>query len=398
MSYRQRFQSLTALLAAWQPFWRPLPFQRLRPVWTLTHPQLYRYLSALDSHQCQQLEADPLASDALSPWLPVAELAELTRLPRCSASPATLPNRWSQHVGGRKWQQIEAFLAQVPEKPAQPLVEWCAGKAHLARALGRLQNRPVKALEWQATLCQQGQRLAERQGVALTLIRQNVLSPDVARWLAPQTQVLALHACGDLHVQLLHQAAQAGCDVILAPCCYQRTAARRYRPLSRLGRRLAAEHGLQLERDDLALAVQETVTAPPSVSRQRQRANAWRLGFDLLQRDVRGQDGYLPVPSLAYGRLPADFSAFCHWAASQKDVPLPKNVAWDYWEQAGWRRLQEVQRLELVRHLFRRPLEIWLALDRLMMLEEAGYQVSLGVFCERELTPRNLLLQGTAPG
>ena len=54
--------------------------------------------------------------------------------------------------------------------------------------------------------------------------------------------------------------------------------------------------------------------------------------------------------------------------------------------------LAQVRNLELVRSLFRRPLEFWLLLDRALYLEEQGYQVRLGRFCEPALTPRNLLL------
>ena len=67
-------------------------------------------------------------------------------------------------------------------------------------------------------------------------------------------------------------------------------------------------------------------------------------------------------------------------------------VDWPALEDAGWQRLAQVRNLELVRGLFRRPLELWLLLDRALFLEEQGYQVRLGTFCAHELTPRNLLL------
>lgn len=399
MTHAERFRRLTTLLTEWQALWRPLPFQHRQVPWAARHSELYRYLLSLDETVLARLEADPFAASDLETWLPVAELAELTRLPSLAANEAALPNRWGDHIGGRKWQQLEAFVRQVAATPGQAVLEWCAGKGHLARTLSRLHGNKVTALEWQADLCEQGRQLAARQGAALHLVQQDVLGPDAGRWLDPQGHVVALHACGDLHTRLLQRAAETGCDITLAPCCYQRTAADPYRPLSRLGRHLAESHDLQLHRDDLALAVQETVTAPAAVSRQRERANAWRLGFDLLQRDVRDCDRYLPVPSLAYGRMPASFADFCRWAAQQKGLTLPestnRSIQWEEWEAAGWRRLAEVKRLERVRHLFRRPLEVWLVLDRLLLLEEAGYRVRLGTFCERELTPRNLLIQAS---
>ncbi|MCH4561796.1 SAM-dependent methyltransferase [Halomonas sp. EGI 63088] len=395
--HADRLTRLTVLLAEWQAVWRPLPFQSRRPPWAGHLPGLEQALLALSDEACERLQAAPCGTSPLAAWLPVAELGELVDLPDLAGGDAGLPASWSQHVGGRKWQQIEAFVPRVALAPGQSLVEWCAGKGHLARTLARWHGTEVTALEWQPALCDEGQALADRQGVAVHLEARDVLAPDVARWLTPDTHVAALHACGDLHVRLLELAAASGCGVTLAPCCYQRTAAEHYRPLSRLGRDLAGRQGLELSRDDLALAVRETVTAPRHVRRSRERAGAWRLGFDLLQRELRGRDDYLPVPSLAYGRLPETFAGFCRWAAERKGLTLPASVDWGAYERGGRRRQAEVRRLELVRHLFRRPLEVWLALDRLQLLEEAGFTVALGTFCERELTPRNLLLRASLP-
>ncbi|MGL5401580.1 MAG: hypothetical protein ACRDA1_14685, partial [Plesiomonas shigelloides] len=86
------------------------------------------------------------------------------------------------------------------------------------------------------------------------------------------------------------------------------------------------------------------------------------------------------------------FSAFCHWAADKRGVTLPQQVDWSHWEAIGEQRYLCVSRTELVRHLFRRPLEIWLVLDRALYLQEHGYQVQLGTFCERHLTPRNVMI------
>jgi hypothetical protein len=72
-------------------------------------------------------------------------------------------------------------------------------------------------------------------------------------------------------------------------------------------------------------------------------------------------------------------------------------MAFDAWLEAGAARLERVRRYELVRHLFRRPLELWLVLDYAIFLEEQGYQVRLGQFCARSLTPRNLMIDAVKP-
>ncbi|XKE46889.1 SAM-dependent methyltransferase [Halomonas organivorans] len=388
-----RLAALGRRLAEWRPLWAPLPFQHREPPWRGAHGALAETLLSLPDAEVERLQAEPFEDSPLAAWLPVRELAELSRLPILSNARQALPADWGEGIGARKWRQIQAFVAGMGAIEDERLVEWCAGKGHLARTLARCHGVPVTALEHQPSLCKVGQALADREGLPVRLQVQDVLAPGAGDWLAPDHRVAALHACGDLHARLLEWAAERGAAVSLAPCCYHRTAATDYRALSRQGRALMAEQGLRLSRDDLAMAVQETVTAPRGHRRHRQRANAWRLGFDLLQREARGRDVYLPVPSLAYGRLPENFAGFCRWAAERKGVDLPASVDWAGFEAAGWRRLAEVSRLELVRQLFRRPLEVWLALDRVARLEEAGFRVRLGTFCERALTPRNLLIE-----
>lgn len=395
MSPRQRFLSLTTLLAEWQPLWQPLPFQHRVLPWQEGFPRLSSDLLALTDAQLERLQADPFAASPLVDRLPVEELRSLVALPLLEAEGGTLPPAWSAHVGGRKWCQIEAFLARLDIVPQQPLVEWCAGKGHLARLLSRRHAVEVTGLEWQASLCRAGHAMASRQGARVRLLHRDVMAADTAQELSAGSHLLALHACGDLHARLLEVAVERGCDLMLAPCCYHRTRDENYRPLSRRGLGLAEGHGLSLSREDLALATRESVTAPRGVRRARERAGAWRLGFDALQRELRGVDEYLPVPSLAHGRLPVSFSRFCRWAAERKGLDLPEGIAWEAFEGAGWQRLAEVARLELVRHLFRRPLEVWLALDRLALLGEAGFEVELGIFCERRLTPRNLMIRAS---
>ena len=82
-----------------------------------------------------------------------------------------------------------------------------------------------------------------------------------------------------------------------------------------------------------------------------------------------------------------------HWAAARKQLALPATLAVDAFERAGWARHAEVSRLALLRHAFRRPLELRIAYDRARFLEEQGYAVQVGTFCARKETPRNLLLE-----
>ncbi|MBY6112296.1 SAM-dependent methyltransferase [Halomonas sp. DP1Y21-3] len=393
LPHAERLEALTRLLADWHWLWSPAPFTHAGAPWPERAPagDIAACLQALDDARCQRLQQRPFDTSPLAAWLPVDELARLVRVPD-GAPPIQAPEAWAAHVGGRKWQQMLAFAPQVAIGQGQALVEWCAGKGHLSRLLARRHDGSICALEWQPALCESGQALAERQGLEVTLVEQDVMAPSVSRHLGDADRVVALHACGDLHVRLLELAREQKVAISLAPCCYQRTRDKIYRPLSRQAQQQAERHGLSLDREALALSVQETVTASQGERRKREQANAWRLGFDALQRRLRGVDDYLAVPSLAYGRMPERFEDFCRWAAREKGLTVPDGIDWDAYRRRGEACLKRVNRLELVRHLFRRPLEVWLVLDRALWLEEAGFEVSLSQFCPRALTPRNLAL------
>src|SRR5690606_20337452 len=303
--------------------------------------------------------------------------------------------RLSHEVPGRKWQQIQAFVQALPVQ-SLPILEWCAGKGHLGRLAVQAMAAPVLSLEIDAQLCQEGQRLADRLHLPQQMQACDVLDEQVQQYFQAEQQALALHACGDLHVALLHQSCRQQLRALaVSPCCYHRTRDDLYQPLSRA----AQASALQLSRQDRQLAVQESVTAGQRVRRLRDQEVCWRLGFDLLQRQLRGRDEYLPVPPIQKQHLTqGTFKQFCQWAAERKQLVLQGAIDFEAFEQAGRQRHLQIRQLELVCHLFRRPLELWLVLDRVLFLEEQGYQVSLHEFCERALTPRNLIIQAQQSG
>lgn len=364
------------------------------PGWTQQYPALAEWLTQLSEAQCQALDDDPawlaeLASDYLPSLRAYSELVSVPKLDDPThTEQATLPEVRAVDMPGRKRLQAGAFAAAV-QPLAQPLLDWCCGKGHLARTLANAGGKPVHGLEWNAELVQDGNRLAERFGDSVSLACQDVMATDLE--LPADAHGVALHACGDLHRQLILRGSNANLPRLsLSPCCYHLTNTDLYRPLSR--RAAQQEQCLNLGRNDLRLAVQETVTAPERVREQTRRVSQWRLGFDALQRQLRGEDSYLPVPSHPSRLVNGSFEDFCRWAAQKKGLELPETTDFEHWQAEGERRWLQVKQYELVRHLFRRPLELWMVLDYGLYLEEQGYRVRIGEFCDRALTPRNLLI------
>ncbi|MGY2286701.1 methyltransferase [Pseudomonas gingeri] len=386
-----RFKALDTFLSAHQHLWRPRPFTHLHLPWENQHPQLATWLRqrSLDDAETSHNHPEQLAAPAPFPALAAEShaLAAVGTLHASALPPAN--HRLNVDVPGRKWQQIEAFAARLDfARSPEHWLDWCSGKGHLGRRL--LQpGQQLTCLEYDPALVASGEQLSRHHHLPARHVQQDVMAADAGSRLNAGHTPVALHACGDLHVRLMQLASRAGCrQLAIAPCCYNRIGSDHYQALS-----VAAQaSALHLSLDDLALPLSETVTAGARVRRQRDTSMARRLAFDLLQRRLRQSDDYLPTPSLPSAWLDKPFADYCRDLAALKELSTVGDQDWTQLEAAGWQRLAEVRNLELLRGLFRRPLELWLVLDRALFLEEQGYRVRLGQFCESPLTPRNLML------
>ncbi|WP_053153098.1 methyltransferase [Pseudomonas sp. P1.8] len=386
-----RFTALDAFLTEHQALWKPRPFTYLNLPWEASYPELAAWLRGRSLDEAESAHNHPDLLNAPEPFASLAAmsvaLSAVDKLPAHTLEAAG--HRLNVDVPGRKWQQIEAFASRLQfSNTPRHWLDWCSGKGYLGRRL--LQpGQQLTCLEYDPALVASGQALSQRHHLHALHVEQDVLATDAASLLQAEHTPVALHACGDLHVRLIQLASAAGCkQLAIAPCCYNRTTLPEYSPVSLI----AQGSHLQLSLDDLALPMSETVTAGARVRRQRDTSMARRLGFDLLQRRMRGIDEYLPTPSLPTAWLEKPLSEYCHHLAALKELSTIGPQDWTALEAAGWQRLAQVRNLELLRGLFRRPLELWLVLDRALFLEEKGYTVRLGTFCETPLTPRNFLL------
>jgi hypothetical protein len=390
---QDRFLALDAFLLAHQKLWRPKPFTQRHLPWEAQNPQLSTWLRQRSLEQAEAAHNHPEHLQAPEPFAQLARqsttLSDVGRLP---SHPLTaISPRMSVDVPGRKWQQIEAFASSLSfEHSPTHWLDWCAGKGHLGRRLAH-DGQALTCLERDAALVDTGRQLSDKLGIRAAHLQQDVMADDIAARLQAHHTPVALHACGDLHVRLMQVASAAQCQhMAIAPCCYNRIASDHYQALSNPGQASA----LTLSLDDLGLPLSETVTAGARVRRQRDTSMARRLAFDLLQRQLRGLDDYLPIPSLPSAWLDKPFADYCRDLAELKQLPTPGHQDWPSLEAAGWQRLAQVRNLELLRNLFRRPLELWLILDRALYLRQRGYSVSVGTFCDSHITPRNLLILG----
>ena len=387
MDHLSRFSAIHSLLHSHQSYWRESPFCIPAPAWLQQSPDLALAMQALSTSDLAEMEADPARlQQHIARFLPALQcLPELLHLPAATMI-TELPTRWSTDVPGRKWAQISAFAAHVPAS-SLTLVDWCAGKSHLGRTIAALHQRPLRAIERDATLCREGTQMAATQQLHAQFVCADVLQEQPP--LHADDQVLALHACGDLHrVLLRHWRQSRSPQLVLAPCCYHLWLKGDYQPLSQQ----AQQMNLQLNKNQVQLAIQETVTSSARVRQQVDQLAQWRLAFDVWQREARGIDEYLNTPSLPLSVLPLGIEEVFKRFATRHQLSLPHDLDFASYQRRGQQRFAEAKRLQLVRQAFRRALELYLVLDLALYLEEANCQVQLKTFCQRAVTPRNLLL------
>ncbi|MEO1266580.1 MAG: methyltransferase [Myxococcota bacterium] len=399
----ERFAALSAFIAHHRHLWAPRPFVHRTLAWEEDFPQVAAWLRRQSTERICAMEADP--------WSRLAEADDVPHMLR----------RWARHrttgvtlgvvatgsiaglehhrvrfrVPGRKWGQVKAFIGAVAAAwPAQGgrVVEWCAGHGHLGRTLAHHAGVSAVLLEREINRAKQAQALIARLGVEARFVPADVLQPGSWSHLGPDVVAVGLHACGVLNATLLRQGCARQAPLMaVAPCCPHVgvPAGEDFVPLSAVGRAT----GIRLNPSALRLSIADEVVATPKQRARRSHEQAWRLGLDLLVREATGDDRYRSLGVLPTGALRvANFATFCRQQSHRLGLPLPPRWDPEHAEQAGWERARVARGLGVVRSLFRRPLEVWLALDRALMLHEAGRQVEVGLFCSAQQTPRNILI------
>ena len=399
-NFTKAFEAVNELLLSTRSLWQIVAFDYLEIPWAKDYPKLYNYIQALSETEIDNLDVNH--DKLVATLLPLLN-ADIEGSTVCSDLLNTRPlsikqtkylpepselSRLSSGIKGRKWQQISRFSQVICQQESEDYIEWCSGKGHLGRLIAKLTDKSVNSIEWQKTLCEQGEQLSAKHSVNQTFVNADAFEQGESL-LNSQQHAFALHACGDLHVELIKQGINAGTQALtIAPCCYHLIRTAEYEPLSVL----AKKSSLSLSKYDLRLPLQHSMIASEKQNQHRNQEVLWRLSFDALQRELFSNSNYLPLPTIKQSQLSHCFENFVFWACKSKSLKIDTEIDFDKYLALGKRRQLIVKQLDLVRHLFRYALEMWLTYDRAIFLEERGYQVNITTFCEMDVTPRNIAI------
>ncbi len=375
-------------------WWQQAPFVHHRLDWEALEPEAAAWLRGLDDDQLQALDEGALP---LHPVLaPVRAAAEaMSRVPVLERHPVDgLSPFWHRGVKGRKLGQVQAFLATVDGVLAHgdgPVVEWCSGVGHLGRLAAWTHERPGLLLEKDPALC----RPYVGRGVEVPAIPVehrcvDVLEDDVHHMVPEAGAILGLHACGRLSDRLAEVGHRSGARVLaFSPCCsHRRFSSAPWQAMSEAGRAT----GLQLDDMALRLSVLDVGPSPGRRVERRRIQRIHRVAADLLAREATGVDAYHGFASVPRPWSDLPMGEFIERIRARHDWPVPDDWDPDELLRRATTLDRQMRALGVVRGWFRRPLERFLVQDRAAWLQEQGWQVRMGTFCERSLTPRNLMV------
>ncbi|MCP4499597.1 MAG: methyltransferase [Deltaproteobacteria bacterium] len=406
----EQFSDATRFLAKTSFLWSPRPF-REEVSWPDAFEDVAHWCLNLDDYELEAAEKElSLVSQkalptALKEWR--KEVERLVSLPSLGQLVAQHRQKeFFRGVKARKQHQIQSFMAALHPKLGnehpQRILDWCAGKAHLSRSFAASKGAidlpvDVLAFEIQPQLVKNATESAEKEALFFRGECQDVLQEfsDEAQ-LADACRgrhLFALHGCGALSCRALDAAVHFELkSVHVAGCCFHKFHAR-YLPRTELGKRA----GLVLEAGDLHLPATDETVADPAKKAHRRRAMLYRAAFDELLREVAGQKKYTSTPALPRRAFADGFPLFVKILNERCVQKLPNNLSsatLKYALDEGEKRMARARRLGVVRGVFRRLIEVWIALDRGVSLQESGFDVEVGTFCSSAITPRNVMIRG----
>ena len=171
MTLTEQFTALDSLLMNTRSYWQCTAFDFDCLPW----PELHDPLTALTDQDVAELDTDQAQLyQFFSPYIPgIEQLSRLASLPVITSSRTDYPFWISNGIKGRKFTQLQDFVGALPAND-QPILEWCAGKGHLGRMLAFNGAPSVHSIELQSHLCEQGQKSAQQQGLAMQFSQADV--------------------------------------------------------------------------------------------------------------------------------------------------------------------------------------------------------------------------------
>jgi len=298
---------------------------------------------------------------------------------RADGETSAASGRRPRHVKARKQAQIDAFVAAASGLSAvERVVDLGSGHGHLTRALAPL--AAAVGVE----------REPERAARARALGGEFIHGDGAAAQLRAGDLAVGLHPCGALGDALVRRAREAGAQVLMVSCCYQKTPSDRRWLAERAG-------GFTVPREALGLANLSPVSFPGSGTlgdKRRWRSTRLALRLALEARGLRLSPGD-EARGVTKERFARGLRAAAERAFERRELLLPSDAELADAEARARAVHGRIARFALPRHALARVLELAIVLDRAVHLAEGGMRARVTPLFGLATSPRNLAVVAT---
>lgn len=336
------------------------------------------------------------------------EAIELSNLPVIPESPLPKMEDWAYNgMKKKKRHEIERIVPRLKKlKPHfEYVVDIGGGVGHLSRVLSLYHSIPSVSLDRDAYFQSIGKERLEKfrhpEGAApIRFVNVTFGTGEEKEKLRevfrPESFSLGLHTCGGLANHLIqntldHQSA----GLLSFGCCYHRLNPESEFPLSHFYRDNNLP-GLNLYA--LSLATRSHAQMDRSTYDTKERVKYYRYALHLFLMKYFNNKFFTDVGECHIRTYWAPFAGYIRSKLSELKLDhqfTDEDFENFYQDPSVQRELRVMWLCNLIRWQLGRALEVYLLLDRVLYLEENGYNVKIEQYFEESLSPRNIGILAT---
>jgi Methyltransferase domain len=286
------------------------------------------------------------------------------------------------------------------------LIDLGGGVGHLGRILALYGQLPTLILEMNEDFIEKGERRLKKyrrpKGHAPIFFQKECLASDTN--LSPYAKFfsrdnfsnaffLGLHTCGPLANTLIKQCLHhQSLGLMNFGCCYHKLNPHTDFPLSEYYQKEFPSFRYTLETFTLATRAHGPISKDQYLTKKQVKYFRYALHF-FLHHQLGVTDQYI-VGENAVKDYWGNFSDYAHKKLIELNLPSPGLEVLESFYQKELEKplIHRLYLANLIRWQLGRGLEIFLLLDRLMLLSESGYETQLISLFEEEQSPRNLAI------
>jgi len=381
MSYHDQLKNIEALLLKYESIWSTEPIfnypnlpenteELLSELENLSDEQLYK---------CENLEDISFLSLRLNDYFSLIKSALIEF--KTNKGSINLGYKPFLGVSAKKEHEIREIANLLAGKNFDQIIDLGSGKAHLSFKLAQIDqaNSFVCIDSDEKVQSDAKNSLMSIDKEALDKMRYitQFINKETKLHCQENDLLIALHACGDLSVDILEIYNNNLGTLLNFPCCFHKLTKQN----------LSNKCQLHLNKFALNLANRSKVHIDANTAAKREEVKRYRYGLEIIYRDQKNKK--LPDLGSAHKSLYSkSFSEYVSFYDQEKFGLL--NLEENF--EVALKCIKKYLLLETLRNPLARLLEQYILIDRALYLENHGVNVQIHEVFDSTLSPRNLAL------